>query len=159
MKKKGVLKLLSNNKYWCKNLSLRRPMIRMPNSLIFIGERPSHSEMQIKGKPEFYDALLLSKKVYNPTSNLSYYSIPLHQSRVTIHIREDNSQFNCYNQSLQLVEGEQSLSEDDVYDFFTNFAIMENNKVAFIMLSRKRKMKLRKKENPKQLYTHEKQEV
>lgn len=127
----------------------------MPNSLIFIGERPSHLEINIKGKPEFYDAMLLSK---NPFSQLSYHSIPLHQSRVTILIRENKCQFNYYHQSLQLIEGERPISEDEVYDIFTNFAFMEDNKVAFIMLSGKKRMKLREKEWPRALsaYAYEK---
>ncbi|MFJ5759324.1 hypothetical protein ACIQAA_09380 [Neobacillus sp. NPDC093182] len=128
----------------------------MPNSLIFIGERPSQMEMYIKGKPEFYDAMLLSK---NPSSHLSYHSIPLNQSRVTIHIRETNSQFNCHHQSLQLIEGERPLSEEDAYDIFTNFAIIEDNKVAFIIPSRTKRIGLREKEDPKVLSAQEKLEV
>jgi hypothetical protein len=128
----------------------------MPNSLIFIGERTSQMEMHIKGKPEFYDALQLSK---NPSSHLSYHSIPLHQTSITIYIRENNSRFNCHHQSLQLIEGERPLSEEDAYDIFTNFAIMEDNKVAFIMLSGRKKYRLREKENPKVLSAREKLEV
>jgi hypothetical protein len=131
----------------------------MPNSLIFIGERPSTLEMHIKGKPEFYDALLLSKKSFHPSSQHSYHSIPLHQSRVTIHIRETNSQFYCHHQSLQLIEGERPLSEEDAYDIFTNFAIMEDNKVAFIMPIRRKRVGLREKENPRVLSAQEKLEV
>ncbi|MEH7494199.1 hypothetical protein [Neobacillus niacini] len=131
----------------------------MPNSLIFIGERPSNLEMHIKGKPEFYDALLLSKKSHHPSSHLSYHSIPFHQSRVTIHIHETNSQFNCHHYSLQLIEGERPLSEEDAYDIFTNFAIMEDNKVTFLMHSRRKRIKLREKVNPKNLLAHEKQKV
>lgn len=127
----------------------------MPNSLIFIGERPSQMEMYIKGKPEFYDAMLLSK---NPSSHLSYHAIPL-KSRVTIYIRETNSQFNCHHQSLQLIEGERPLSEEDAYDIFTNFAIMEDNKVAFIIPSRRKSIGLREKEDPKVLSAQEKLEV
>jgi hypothetical protein len=128
----------------------------MPNSLIFIGERPSQMEMYIKGKPEFYDALLLSK---NPSSHLSYHSIPLHQSRVTIHIRETNSQFNCHYQSLQLIEGEKPLSEEDAYDIFTNFAVVEDNKVAFIMRSRRKEIGLREKGKPSVLSVQKEVEV
>lgn len=128
----------------------------MPNSLIFIGERPSQMEMYIKGKPKFYDALLLSK---NPSSHLSYHSIPLHQARVTIHIHETNSQFNCHHQSLQLIEGERPLSEDDAYDIFTNFAVVEDNKVAFLMLSDRKRIRLCKKEDPKVLSAQKKLEV
>jgi hypothetical protein len=131
----------------------------MPNSLIFIGERPSNLEMHIKGKPEFYDALLLSKKSHHPSSHLSYHSIPLHQSRVTIHIHETNSQFNCHHHSLQLIEGERPLSEEDAYDIFTNFAIMEDNKVAFIMPLRRKRVGLREKEEPRILSAQEKLEV
>ncbi|WHY00482.1 hypothetical protein [Neobacillus sp. DY30] len=128
----------------------------MPNSLIFIGERPSQMEMHIKGKPDFYDALLLSK---NPSSHLSYHSIPLHQSSVTIHIRENKSQFNCYRQSLQLIEGERPLSEKDAYDIFTNFAIIDDNKVAFIMVSGRNRIRLREKAQPRDLYAYEIVEV
>jgi hypothetical protein len=131
----------------------------MPNSLVFIGERPSHMEMQIKGKPDFYDAILLSKKSHHPSSNLSYHSIPLHQSRVTIHIRENNSQFNFYHQSLQLIEGETQLSEEEAYDIFTNFAIMEDNKVAFLICSGSKRIKLREKVEPRVLSACEKQEI
>lgn len=128
----------------------------MPNSLIFIGERPNQMEMHIKGKPDFYDAVLLSK---NPSSHLSYHSIPLHQSCVTIHIHENKSQFNCYRQSLELIEGERPLSEKDAYDIFTNFAIMEDNKVAFIMLSGRNRIRLREKAKPRELSVHEILEV
>lgn len=131
----------------------------MPNSLIFIGERPSHMEMQIKGKPEFYDAILLSKKSHHQSSNMSYHSIPLHQSRVTISIRENNSQFNYHRQSLQLIEGEQPLSQVEAYDIFTNFAIMEDNKVAFLVLSGRKRIKLRDKAEPRALSAREKLEV
>jgi hypothetical protein len=112
--------------------------------------------MEIKGKPDFYDAILLSKKSHHPTSNLSYHSIPLTQSRVTIHIRETNSQFNCYHQSLQLIEGEKQLSEEDAYDIFTNFAIMEDNKVAFLMISGRSRMKTRGKREPMVLLASQK---
>jgi hypothetical protein len=131
----------------------------MPNSLIFIGERPSHLEMEIKGKPDFYDAILLSKKSHHPTSNLSYHSIPLTQSRVTIHIRETNSQFNCQHQSLQLIEGGKQLSEEDAYDIFTNFAIKEDNKVAFLLIAGRKRMKTSEKDEPKVLAARKKLEV
>lgn len=128
----------------------------MPHSLIFIGERPRYMEMEIKGKPDFCDAILLSKKNYHPTSNLSYQSIPLTQSRVTIHIRENNSQFYCYHQLLQLIEGEKQLSEEDAYDIFTNFAIMEDNKVAFLMTSGRNRKKSKGKHKPMVLLASQK---
>ncbi|MEH7011290.1 hypothetical protein V7087_10740 [Neobacillus niacini] len=131
----------------------------MPNLLIFIGERPSHLEMHIKGKPEFYDAMLLSKKSNHLSSNLTYHSIPLHQTRVTIHIRENNSQFNCHHQSLQLIEGEKPLSEEDAYDIFTNFAIMDDNKVAFLMLSGRKRIRLGEKVDPRVLVASKKLDV
>jgi hypothetical protein len=115
--------------------------------------------MHIKGKPEFYDAMLLSKQSHRPSSQLSYHSIPLYQSRVTIHIREDNSRFNCHDQSLQLIEGEQPISEEEAFEMFTNFAIMVDNKVSFLIHSRRKRFKLREKVNPKNLLTHEKMEV
>ena len=52
----------------------------MPNSLIFIGERPSHLEVNIKGKPDFYDAIQLSKKyssyIFKPVLPI-YPSLPI----------------------------------------------------------------------------------
>jgi hypothetical protein len=131
----------------------------MPNSLIFIGERLSHWEMYIKGKPEFHDALILSKKAHHLTSNLSYHSIPLHQSRVTFHIREINSQFNCHYLSLQLIEGEKQLSEEDAYEIFTNFAVMEDDKVAILMIPGRKRIKTREKIEPKVLTAREKLEI
>ncbi|MFP7298653.1 hypothetical protein [Neobacillus niacini] len=131
----------------------------MPNSLVFIGERPSYLEMQIKGKPDFYDAIVLSKKSHHPSSNRSYHSIPLHETRVTIHIRETNSQFNCYYKSLQLIEGEKQLSEEEAFDIFTSFAIMEDNKVAFLLDSGRKGIKLREKVGPRSLTAREKLEV
>lgn len=120
----------------------------MPNSLIFIGERPSHLEMYVKGKPDFYDAIHLSKESHHTSSTLSYHSIPLHQSHVSIHILESKSQFNCHQQSLQLIAGERLLSEEEAFEFFTNFAIMEDNKVAFLMNLKKRKIRKKEKEDP-----------
>jgi hypothetical protein len=131
----------------------------MPNSLIFIGERPSQKEMHIKGKPEFYDAVLLSKRSHQLSSILSYHSIPLHQAHISIHIRENNSYLNCQKQSLQLIEGEKQLSEEEAYDFFSNFAIMEDNKVAFLMRSRKKEIRPGEKVDPKVLSVSEKLEV
>ena len=131
----------------------------MPNSLIFIGERPSHSEMYIKGKPTIFDALQLSKTSQAQTSILPYHSIPLHQSQISIHILESNSRFNCRQQTLQLIEGKQQLSEEEAYDVFTNFAIMEDNKVTFLIHSGTRRNRAKKKEGPKVLSTSKEVEV
>jgi hypothetical protein len=131
----------------------------MPHSLIFIGERPSHSEMHIKGKPDFCDALQLSKTSHHRPSNLSYHSIPFHQSQISIHILENNSRFHCRQQSLQLIEGDQQLSEEQAYDVFTNFAIMEDNKVAILIHSDKKRIRASKKEGPKVLAASREVEV
>src|SRR4051794_27754537 len=130
----------------------------MPNSLIFIGDRPSHLEVNIKGKPDFYDAIQLSKKSYHTSSELSYQSIPLYQSAISIHIRESNSHFNCRQQSLQLIVGEKPVSEEEAYDIFTNFAIMDDNKVAFLMLSGRKGIRKREKVKPRVLAASKKVE-
>jgi hypothetical protein len=123
----------------------------MPNSLIFKGERPSHLELYIREKPNFFDAIQLSTKAHHLSSNQSYHSIPLHQSHVSIYIHESCSKFNCQQQSLQLIEGEKLLTADDAYDIFTNFAIMEDNKVAFLMVSGRRGIRKGEKKDPKVL--------
>ncbi|SDN04222.1 hypothetical protein [Bacillus sp. OK048] len=123
----------------------------MPNSLIFIGERPSHSEMYIKGKPSFFDALQLSKTSQHQTAILPYHSIPLHQSLISIHILESNCRFHCRQQSLQLIEGKQQLSEEEAYDVFANFAIMEDNKVAILVHSDQKRIRAGEKEGPRVL--------
>ena len=131
----------------------------MPNSLIFIGERPSHLEVNIKGKPDFYDAIQLSKKTHSISPNLSYQSIPLHQYHISIHILESNTHFNCRQQSLQLIQGEKQLSEEEAYDIFTNFAIMDDNKVAFLTLSGRKRIRTREKVEPRVLAASKEVEV
>ncbi|MEH7180619.1 hypothetical protein [Neobacillus vireti] len=130
----------------------------MPNSLIFIGERPSHLEMYIMGKPDFYDAIQLSARPHRLSSSMSYHSIPFHQSDISINIIESNSRFNCRQQSLQLIEGDKQLSEEDAYEIFTNFAIMEDNKVAFLLTSPNKKIRTRGRVTPKVLFASRKVE-
>jgi hypothetical protein len=131
----------------------------MPNSLIFIGERPSHLELYIRGKPDFYDAIQLSTNTHHLSSKLSYHSIPLQQSHVSIRIHGSSSQFNCQQQSLQLIEGEKLLTEEDAYEIFTNFAIMDDNKVAFLMISGRRKILKGEKVDPRVLTASKELEV
>jgi hypothetical protein len=117
------------------------------NWLIFIGERPSYMEMQIRSKPDFFDALRLSRHTFHFNHNRSYHSIPLGHAQVSIHIRENNSQFTCHQQSLKLIEGDKQLSETEVYDIFSNFAIKEKDKVSFLLTPPNSRIRVKDREN------------
>nr|WP_263324225.1 hypothetical protein [Neobacillus sp. Marseille-Q6967] len=109
--------------------------------VVFIGDRPSHFEIQINNKPCFSDVLLLTKMFYwkNP-----YHTISFEQSPLSIYIKENNSQFTCNPNLLQLNEGDQPLLEEEVYDIFTSFAFIKNHKVSILVINDKKKYKCKK---------------
>lgn len=128
--------------------------MRKTNLVVFIDDRPSHLETQISNKPCFSDALLLSKMFYwkNP-----YHTISFEQSPLPIHIKENNSKFTCNPNLLQLVEGDQPLSEEEVYDIFSSFAFIKNHKVSILIINDKKKYKGKKRKVPRILKVEAKQ--
>lgn len=101
----------------------------MKDELIFIGEKLGEIELAVQSKPDFHDALLLSKKT--PQKSL-YQSIPLRtNTTVFIHFKESNIQFT-YQQHSLIVEGEKGISEEEAFDIFKHFAIKEGKKIAYL---------------------------
>ena len=101
----------------------------MTKELIFIGEKGNGNEMEINSKPDFYDALLLSKQA---PQNAPYQSIPLRTNEtVTIHFSEANIEFTYQQRSLQ-IKGEKHLTEEEAFNTFKNFAIKEGKKVTYL---------------------------
>jgi hypothetical protein len=101
----------------------------MKDELIFIGKKQSKKEMEIRGKPDFHDALLLSKQ---SPQNTFYQFIPLRtDTTVSIHFSGTNTQFT-YQQHVLKIETELDLTEGEAFDIFRNFAIKEGTKIAYL---------------------------
>lgn len=100
----------------------------MKKELIFIGEKANENEMEIKYKPDFYDALLLSKQ---SPQNAPYQSIHLRtNAKVSIHFSQ-NIKFT-YQQHSWKIEGEKHLTEEEAFALFKSFAIREGKKVTYL---------------------------
>lgn len=99
------------------------------NSLIFIGEMPDEKVMRIKSKPEFYDAVILSKQSPRSIKNAPYQFIPLGGS---IHFCENDVKFTFHQHSLQIM-GNQQLTETDVYNILNHFAVKKGNQISFLV--------------------------
>ncbi|MDQ0200805.1 hypothetical protein [Neobacillus ginsengisoli] len=116
------------------------------NSLIFIGEMSNKNEMTIKNKPGFYDALVLSKQSAHSTKSQSYQSIPCDKlEKISIRIFYKNIQFTYRNQSLQLIDDDEKLTEEEVINVFNNFAVKEGDKITYLVHYPSDKIRSRKK--------------
>lgn len=113
----------------------------MNKTIIFIGDRPTQHEMQIKSKPKFSDAMLLSKKANLSSMKKYYHSIPINQDKLSFHFKEINSHFIFSQHTLELVVGDHKLTEEEVYDIFSNFAFMADNKVSILILDGMKKIR------------------
>lgn len=101
----------------------------MNDELIFIGEKQSEIELAVQSKPDFHDALILTKKTLQKSP---YQSIPLRtNTTVSIHFRESNIQFT-YQRHFLKVEGEKGITEEEALDIFKHFAIKEGKKIAYL---------------------------
>jgi hypothetical protein len=116
------------------------------DSLIFIGEISDGNEMTIKNKPGFYDALLLSKQSVHSTKSSSYQSVPYdNQKKISIRNFDKNIQFTYRNQSLQLIDDDEKLTDEEVLNVFNHFAIKEGDKVTYLLQYPNDKIRPRKK--------------
>lgn len=105
----------------------------MRDELIFIGKKPSKKEMQIKGKPDFYDALSLSNRTPNTPQTVLYQSIPFGtNSKVSIQFSERNIHLTCQHSSLQIMTKDLHLTDEEALDIFKHFAVKEGKKVAYL---------------------------
>ena len=103
------------------------------NSIVFIAEQRYKQEIEIKGKPSFYDALQLSTQSPQTTKDLPYQSIAFNkQATIPIHIFNSNIHI-IYNQhSLQIFKEDNDLTEKEVFEFLNHFAVKEGNWVSIL---------------------------
>jgi hypothetical protein len=105
----------------------------MKGELIFIGKKPSKKEIQIKGKPDFYDALLLSNRTPNTPQKILYQSIPFGtNAKVLIQFSERNIHLTYQHSSFQIMSKDLHLTDDEALDIFKHFAVKEGKKVAYL---------------------------
>ncbi|ETI67476.1 hypothetical protein [Neobacillus vireti] len=116
------------------------------HSIIFIGKKKRNNELQLTSKPDFSDAICLSKPLTHSTKNTPYQSIAIDGSKnLSIHFSDENIHFTYYNKSLQVLAGDKNLSDEKVLDICSNFAFKEGNKVTFLKVIPKRNTIPRKK--------------
>lgn len=123
----------------------------MKKSLIDNGERPTHMEKPLNRKPCFFDAILISKNSSSPPMRRNYQFVPIGSSPYPIHIHENKANFTCNRKSLELVEDGRKLTEDEVFEIFSNFAFVEDKRVSFLLLNDNKKIRQRKTKKQPQL--------
>lgn len=102
-------------------------------SLILIGKKIDKQELQITGKPSFFDAMQLAKQSITPTKNSPYQSIPLEDDKDISLIYEGCTvQVDLDKRSLSISKGESELTEKEAYDVLSNFVIKEGKRVSFL---------------------------
>ena len=103
----------------------------IPDSVIFIGERPNEKEIILTGKPVFYDALCVSKQPEAPHNCSPYQYIPLMQEK-SFCIHEKQLELTLQHSSLQLNDEKQNLTASDAMKLFSSFMIKKQNRLLFI---------------------------
>jgi hypothetical protein len=121
------------------------------NVIIFIGEKPEENEIQINGKPSFFDAVQFSEQQSPSTMNSPYQFIPLARSiNETYRFYDPHLskaiQFLFNGHSLQLIENGQSLTLENVYNVFKHFLVKKGNRVLFLTEPPKDKISLKPKD-------------
>jgi len=103
------------------------------NSIIFIGKPTRKKKIEIDSKPSFFDAVQLSTRSPQTYEVTPYQSIPFHKKAI-IPIHSFNSEIHItYEQhSLQIYKENNDLTETEVFEFLTHFAIKEGDKVSFL---------------------------
>ena len=105
------------------------------NSIVFIAEQRYKQEIEIKGKPSFYDAVQLSTQSPQTTKDLPYKSIPFNKkATIPIHIFNSNIHIIYEQHSLQIFKEDNDLTEKEVFEFLNHFAVKEDDKVSFLKL-------------------------
>ncbi|NRD77143.1 hypothetical protein HPT25_06490 [Bacillus sp. BRMEA1] len=101
--------------------------------LIFIGEMSKKSGLKILRKPKFSDAVLLSHQSPQLMSNSPYQTIHLcEEGHNSIYLCDRDIQIICFPKSIQIIQENRELTEEEVYDAVTNFVLMEGKKVTFL---------------------------
>lgn len=105
------------------------------NSLIFIGEILHQQKWRITGKPSFYDALLLANQSPLPTMSTPYQSILQdNNTNVSIHFCDYNFQLTYQGKSLQILNADRDLTEEEVFNVFNNFVFKDGEKVSILRI-------------------------
>ncbi len=103
------------------------------NSIIFIGKPNRKKKIEIDSKPSFFDAVQLSTRSPQTYEVTPYQSIPFHKKAI-IPIHSFNSEIHItYEQhSLQIYKENNDLTEKEVFECLTHFAIKEGKTVSFL---------------------------
>lgn len=102
------------------------------NSIVFIAEQRYKQEIEIKGKPSFYDAVQLSTQSPQ-TTKVPYKSIPFNKkATIPIHIFNSNIHITYEPHSLQILKEDNDLTEKEVFEFLNHFAVKEGNRVSIL---------------------------
>jgi hypothetical protein len=121
------------------------------NVIIFIGEKPEQNEIQISGKPSFFDAVQFSEQQFPSTMDSPYQFIPLAYSQNETYRFFDPHlskmmKFVFNGHSLQLIENGQSLTLENVYNVFKHFLVKKGNRVLFLTEPPKEKICLKSRD-------------
>ncbi|WP_251552295.1 hypothetical protein [Neobacillus muris] len=103
------------------------------SALVFIGEKTNNGEWRITRTPETNDLALLLFQ--SPHEKSTYQFIPLsHNEDPWIYFYNTNIQMTCQNQSLLVFEGDPELTEEQVFELMSSFALKDRNRIAFLRL-------------------------
>ena len=103
------------------------------NSIIFIVNPSSRRKKRFNYKPSFFDAVQLSTRSPQTYEVTPYQSIPFHKKAI-IPILSFNSDIHIMYEkhSLQIYKENNDLTEKEVFEILTRFAIKEGNRVSFL---------------------------
>jgi hypothetical protein len=111
--------------------------------LIFIGEMSKKAEVRITRKPGFSDAALLSQQSPQLLKNSPYQTIRLSdEGNNSICFCDKDIQITYHPRSLEIIEENRELSEEEVLDVVTNFILKEGNRFTVLGTFPNRKEKL-----------------
>lgn len=131
--------------------SLRKMLLLDQNALLFIGEKITENNIEIREATGFYDALHLSVFPKVLLQNHNYQYIPLLDGdKITLFIDKDNFkkyfQLCIQNQSLHLFVEDHNLSQEEALKMLSRFLIKRKKKLLFITDSNKSRIINEKKD-------------
>lgn len=122
------------------------------NSLVFRGEMPNAQEIKFNELPSFIDALHLLQH-YQQQDATPYQTIPftgaIHEPYT---IQNQNAKLIIQPNALQLIDQDQALTNENVYDLFKHFMVKKKNRILFIADCPNRKISTEDKD---EFSTHE----
>ena len=104
--------------------------------LMFIGEVIGSREIRITKKVSIHDAIILLEKSFpNFPSSMdeSYQSIPLEElADILIHLNHYHILLSYQQNSLQIVETSNFLTEEEIFEVLTNFIVRIGDKLTYL---------------------------